>query len=255
MRLISLQSGSNGNCIFVEAAGVRLLFDAGITGRKAEERLSPFGYDIRACDALIISHNHADHTQGLGVFQRKFKLPVHVTEKTLVAAQRYRKLGRLDRIANFQSGDTLDFGRVKVETIPTPHDGVDGVAFVVDDGSARLGILTDLGHAYNGLRELLPTLDAVFIESNHDHHMLRHGPYPYFLKKRIAGPKGHISNQEAAELLHDHANGRMKWVCLGHLSSENNEPEIAFATHKDVLGNRYDIHIASRHGAAGPLEV
>ncbi|MCE5303713.1 MAG: MBL fold metallo-hydrolase [Planctomycetaceae bacterium] len=248
MQAISLQSGSNGNCIYVEAGGVRLLLDAGISGRQAQRRLACHDRDIAEVNAVLISHDHADHCRNLGIFQRKFGLPVHLTAKTFQAAQRYR-LGKLDDVRNFTAGETLRFGSVAVETIPTPHDGADGVAFVVDDGRCRLGVLTDLGHVFSGLDAVLDSLTAVFLESNYDPDMLRNGPYPEFLQRRITGPGGHLSNQEAAELLAAHAGRRMRWACLAHLSEKNNTPALALKTHRRHVDQRLPIHVASRYKA------
>jgi len=201
MKIISLQSGSNGNCIYVEAADAALLFDAGISGRQASQRLAACGRDIRAVDALIISHDHADHVRCLGIYQRKFGLPAHISPATLQRARHRHPLGQLGDIHYFQPGQTLRFGGVCVHTIATPHDGAEPAAFVVDDGRHRLGILTDLGHVFEGLAELVASLDAVLIESNYDPRMLQFGPYPEGLKQRIRGPAGHLSNGEAARLL------------------------------------------------------
>jgi phosphoribosyl 1,2-cyclic phosphodiesterase len=247
MRVISLQSGSNGNCIYVEAGGVRLLFDAGISGSSAVERLAAHDRDIRAVDALIISHNHSDHISSAGIFQRKFGIPLYVTSRCLSAAQTRCSLGKLKEVHHFRSGSTIRIGSVSVHTIPTPHDGEDGVVFVVDDGERRLGILTDLGHVFQDLGRTIASLDAVFLESNYDPEMLTNGPYPRFLKMRIKGPGGHISNRESAELLAGAAGGRLQWACLAHLSEENNSPEVALRTHREVLGTGLPLHIASRY--------
>ena len=255
MKLISLQSGSNGNCVYVEAGGKRLLFDAGISGKQAQLRLAAHGRDIRAVDALIISHDHSDHVRCAGIFQRKFGLPIYATAETLRAAESWRSLGRLTDVRHFTAGSVLRFGDVRIETIPTPHDASDGCAFVLDDGRRRLGILTDLGHVFDGLRETLGTLDAVLLESNYDRDMLDNGPYPAFLKRRIRGPEGHISNVEAAELLRDAADGRMKWACLGHLSGENNTPELAYEAHQTILGGKVPLRIAGRHGATAVIDI
>lgn len=255
MKIISLQSGSNGNCIYVEAGGVRLLFDAGISGRQAETRLASHDRDIHDVDALLISHNHSDHCRCLGVYQRKFGMPVHITERTLIAAQQWNKLGRLDEVNHFTAGSQLQLGDVTVETISTPHDGVDGVAFVVDDGTHRFGILTDLGYVFTGLREAVGTLDAVLIESNYDPDLLTSGPYPEFLKARIRGLGGHLSNIESARLLSDAADGRLQWACLGHLSEQNNDPELVLNAHRRTLGSRLPLHVASRYTASEVLEI
>jgi phosphoribosyl 1,2-cyclic phosphodiesterase len=255
MKAISLQSGSNGNCIYVEAGGARLLFDAGISGKQAQLRLAAHGRDITKVDAVLVSHDHSDHSRCLGIYQRKFGLPARVTAKTLNAAMQRCSLGEMPGVNHFQAGDTLHFGRVSVETIPTPHDGADGVAFVVDDGRQRLGILTDLGHVFNELDAVIASLDAVFIESNYDRTMLVEGPYPEFLKARIQGPGGHISNIEAAELLLRAGGNRLKTAYLAHLSGDNNSPDVAMRTHKTILGNRLALQVATRHEATGVLEV
>ena len=255
MKVISLQSGSNGNCTYVEASGVCLLFDAGISGRQAQLRLSAHGRDIKQVDALLISHDHGDHVRSLGIYQRKFSLPAYITRDTLAAADAYKSLGKLSDIHHFRSGATIRFGTLSVETIPTPHDGVDGVAFVVDDGSRRVGILTDLGHVFDRLGAIVQSLDAVLIESNYDPDLLDDGPYPEFLKRRIRGRGGHLSNYESANLLATAANGPLKWACLAHLSEQNNTPELALRTHKAILGKRFPLHVASRYEASEVLEV
>ncbi len=253
MNFISLQSGSNGNCIYVEAGDVKLLFDAGISGKQAAARLSRAGRDIARVDALIISHDHADHARCAGIFQRKFGIPLFVTETTLRAARASCDLGALREVRHFLAGDALRFGSVRVETFRTPHDGADGVAFIVDDGASRLGIFTDLGHAYDELKSALSSVDAALIESNYDPDMLRAGPYPQYLKSRISGPRGHISNIESAELIARHG-ARLRWACLGHLSEANNTPERALQTHRAMNGNM-TYHVAGRYGAGEWLTV
>jgi len=156
---------------------------------------------------------------------------------------------------HFIAGETLQFGKVAVETIVTPHDGVDGVVFVVDDGKCRLGILTDLGHVFNGLEDIIGSLDAVLLESNYDPEVLLGSPYPERLKRRIEGIGGHISNFEAAELLLAAASKRMKWACLAHLSQDNNAPDLALKTHRRVLGKRLPLYVAGRYGATDVLKV
>lgn len=253
MDVIALQSGSNGNCIYVEACGVRLLVDAGISGVQAQRRLEEAGCDIDSVDGVIITHDHADHASALGIYQRKFRLPVHVTPPTLEAAKANHGLGKLPLVHPFVAGATLQFGPVSVHTFPTPHDAADGVALVVDDGRFRLGILTDLGHVFGELESVVRSLDGVLLESNYDPALLAEGRYPEHLKRRIRGPAGHLSNQESAELLARAASGRLQWVCLAHLSEENNRPELALQAHRQVLGDGLSLHVASRYRASGRL--
>ncbi len=254
MQVISLQSGSNGNCIYLEAGGVKLLFDAGISGSRARQRLASQGRDIAGVDAVLISHDHVDHSRSMGIFHRKFGLPVFVTAKTYRAASRY-KLGAIADLHHFAAGESMRFGPLTVETIATPHDGVDGVVFVVDDGKHRLGILTDLGHVFSDLEGVIGSLDAVLLESNYDPEMLAQGPYPEFLKERIEGPGGHLSNFEAAEVLKSSASPRLKWACLAHLSEDNNTPDLALKTHRRILGKRLPILVATRYEVSAVMTV
>lgn len=252
-----------------------MFFDAGISGSRAKQRLARFGRRIEDVDAVVISHDHSDHASTMGVFHRKFGLPIWVTRATFEAAGRRRPLGKIEKVNHFEAGDTLSFhagggqngkggrskggvGKVLVETIPTPHDGVDGVAFVVEHDGRRLGILTDLGHRFDGLDAVVGSLDAVLLESNYEPDMLKHGPYPEFLKTRIRGSGGHISNRESAKLLCD-SGERLQWACLAHLSADNNSPEVAMQTHEKILGKarskRIQLHVADRYDATGILEV
>jgi phosphoribosyl 1,2-cyclic phosphodiesterase len=254
MKLISLQSGSNGNCIYVETGGVKLLFDAGISASQVEERLAQHGRDANAVDAVLISHDHVDHCRNMGILNRTFGLPIYATAKTYEAAQRFA-LGEIGDLRHFQAGETVKFGKVVVETIPTPHDAEDGVVFVVDDGKHRLGILTDLGRVFAGLGDVIASLDAVLLESNYDPDLLANCSRPEWLKERISGLAGHISNFEAAELLLGSASKRMKWACLGHLSEDTNTPDLALATHRKILGDRLPLFMATRYEASGVMEI
>ncbi len=254
MIAISLQSGSNGNCIYVEADGVKLLFDAGISGIQAERRLAVRGREIRQVDAVIISHDHIDHIRYAGVYQRKYGIPLYVTPKTLSVAAERLTIGRLNEIHHFRPGSTLRFGTVSIDTIRTPHDGAEGSAFVVSSGQKRLGILTDLGYSFEGLESVVASLDAVFIESNYDPHMLDCGPYPTFLKRRIKGPGGHLSNIEAAELLRT-SGSRLRWACLAHLSEKNNHPDVAMQTHRSIVHQNLKLYCAYRYSATGILVI
>lgn len=255
MDVIALQSGSNGNCFFIASGGTQLVIDAGISGRQAESRLHDHGYEIRESSALLITHDHRDHAQNLGIFHRKFHLPVHITEPTLRAVRRWCNLGRLgEGIHHFEAGAKLSLGPFEIESVPTPHDGVDGVAFVISDGRHRVGILTDLGHEFDGLREILRTLDAVILESNYDEQMLAEGPYTPELKRRIRGPRGHLSNREAADLLHS-ARDNLRWACLCHLSAENNRPELAMRTARGRVGDRFPLHVSHRDRATAVMRI
>lgn len=254
MEIISLQSGSKGNCIYVETDDAKLLFDAGISGKRAEQRLAQHGRDIRQVQKVIISHEHTDHIGSMGIFNRKFGLTPCITRKTLAAADRQR-LGTLGNVSHFVAGEEITIGATRIFTYATNHDAVDGTVFVVDDGQHRFGLFTDLGTIFKPLTELLPTLDAVLLESNYDPAMLKDGPYPPHLKRRIVGPHGHISNEEAARLLKHCDSHRLQWCCLGHLSENNNCPSVAIETHRKILGKTFPLCVASQQESTPVLKV
>lgn len=254
MKVLSLQSGSNGNCVYVASGGTSVLVDAGISGVRAADRLASFRIDIRSVTAVLITHDHADHIAFAGVYRRKFGLPVYMSDRTFEAAKIRHKLGRIKGLEKFRSGDSLRIGSLALQTVPTPHDATDGVAVVVDDGRHRIGVLTDLGHVFAGLSDIVASLDAVLLESNYDPQMLESGPYPEILRRRIRGPGGHLSNGEAAELLR--ASGRrLAWACLAHLSEENNTPELALEAHRRVLPGSLPLLTASRYAPVEMLEL
>ncbi len=254
MITFSIQSGSNGNCIFVQADGVCLLFDAGVSGRTLKARLAARGYAMpMKLDALFVSHEHSDHIRCAGVVHRMFGAPLYVTRSTLGAT--HCNLGALGDVHHFRAGQSLTIGSVTVHTIPTEHDAVDGVAFVVESAGRRLGIFTDLGHPFAKLAEALDSVDAAYLESNYDPTLLKTGPYPEMLKRRIAGPGGHLSNEESAQLVREAGPKRHRWIALSHLSEQNNRPELALETHRQITGSSFPYVLASRYEVSPCWEV
>ncbi len=249
MLLISLQSGSSGNCIYVESDGVRLLFDAGLSAAQTEQRLALHDRTAFGADALFISHDHYDHVRCAGIYARKFDVPLYITPKTFQASRRaITRVGEMN-VEHFRGGSSVKIKHLTVETVCTPHDAADGVVFVVDDGKHRLGIATDVGHVYDDLKSLVKSVDGLFLESNYDEVMLQNGPYPMRLKQRISGSRGHISNRDAAELVESSASSKLQWLCLAHLSDKNNSPRKAMAAHRKLLGDTLPIHLTSRDHA------
>lgn len=253
MIAFSLQSGSNGNSIYVEAGDARLLFDAGISGLQAQQRMASKQRDIRECDALIISHDHTDHTRCAGVYQRKFRIPIYVTRRAYQAVRWY--WGEVWDVRPFVAGKPIEIGGVTVHTIPTPHDGIDSVCFVIEHSGKKLGIFTDLGHPFTALGAALAEVDAAYLESNYDPEMLRNGPYPEVLKRRISGANGHLSNEEAADMVRRCVGGRLQWLSIAHLSQHNNRPDIALDAHRSLLGRSLPLYVAGRDGVGDTLEV
>lgn len=254
IKVICLQSGSSGNCLYVEARDLALVVDAGIPLSQAQERLAERGADLSRVEALLVSHEHTDHSRYCATFQRALGVPLFATRGTMEQLLS-RGLASPANVRLFCPGETLDLGCVRVRTVATPHDGTEGVAFVLQAGSTCLGILTDLGHVFPRLVSLMGLLDAVILESNYDPAMLASGPYPAPLKARIAGPGGHLSNFESADLVRRAASSRLQWACLAHLSAHNNTPQVALDTWRNRLDRPLALHVASRDTPCGPFTL
>ncbi len=253
MWTISLQSGSSGNCIYVEAGETRLLFDAGISAAQALKRLSAAGRSIRRCDALIISHDHWDHASGAGTFHRRLGLPVYMSPRVWRAIR--PRVGPIAALRPYLPGETLQIKDVRIHTMLTPHDGIDSTCFIVEHEQRRLGIFTDLGRPFLALTGALAEVDAAYLECNFDSQMLWSGSYTPALKRRIAGAGGHLCNLEAAELVRQNCRGRLQWLALAHLSEENNTPELALETVRARVGGLLPLQVSPRYEAGAPLSV
>ena len=240
----SVQTGSNGNCFYVETPDTKLLIDAGVSGKVAQSRLADKKVDMWNVDAILVTHDHIDHSKNAGVFQRKIRKPLYMTHGSWQVCQ--PRLGVLYDSRQFSAGETLRFKDTLVHSIPTPHDGKDCVVYVVEYDGKKLGVMTDLGYCFEGLDYVISGLDAVYIESNYDPEMLANGPYPLALQQRISGDRGHISNAQAAELVKQHGN-KLQWAVLSHLSENNNTPVIAESTAKSIIGDKFPVWTAPRH--------
>ncbi len=246
MKVSVLGSGSGGNAILVLAHDTKILVDAGFSARALAERMQRFGCDPDALDAIVITHDHGDHTRGMGVFARRHGTPLFLTEPTRVACARLLK-GK-ERVESYRAGFPFRIGGLRVEPFLTVHDAADpvGVAVVDLETGCRLGVATDLGRPTAGIRLALSGCHVLVLEANHDEGLLQQAPYPWSVKARIASSHGHLSNEGAArfalELLHDD----LVAMFLAHLSREANNPRLA----REVVGRSLQ-----RAGYDGLLEV
>jgi len=221
--ITSLNSGSNGNCYYVGNGEEAVLVDAGLSCREIEKRMTRLGLSILSVKAVFISHEHADHIFGLPVLAKKYKLPVYITERT----KRYCSFHIDPALVHpFSAFAPVEVGKLLVYAFPKKHDAEDPHSFIVASSSARVGIFTDIGTPCNNLIDGISQCHAAFLESNYDEAMLQRGRYPYFLKQRIRGGSGHLSNSQAFELFTSHRPAFMSHLVLSHLSKENNSPEI-----------------------------
>lgn len=219
----SLNSGSNGNCYYVGNSSEAVLVDAGISCRETEKRMKRLGLNLEKVKAIFISHEHSDHIRGVEVLSKKYKLPVYITKPTL------RNSGlTLDRsrVRSFSAYESVAIEGLKVLPFPKFHDAADPHSFLVEGNGIRIGVFTDIGILCKDVISNFKKCHAVFLESNYDEDMLEKGRYPYFLKARIRGEKGHLSNVQALELFMEHKPKHLSHLILSHLSGNNNSPRI-----------------------------
>jgi phosphoribosyl 1,2-cyclic phosphodiesterase len=229
----ALASGSRGNALFISSGATAIIVDAGLSGREIQKRLSARNISSEGIGAIVVSHEHTDHLQGVGVLARRWKIPVYMSPETLAAGR--RQLGRVDRVTTFHSGKPFSIGSLDVTPFATSHDAADPVGFTIGSRDIHIGIATDLGVATANVKMQLKRCALILLEANHDHRMLEQGPYPWPLKQRIRGRSGHLSNEDAARLLKEIHHENLRHVLLGHLSETNNTPEKALSAVGGVL--------------------
>lgn len=230
MRLCSIASGSSGNCIYVGSDATHLLVDVGISGKRAESGLNSLGLSGRDLDGILITHEHADHISGLGVMARKYDIPIYATAGTIAALKECKSLGKVDHelFREIKEDEKFTIKDLSVNPMKISHDAAQPVAYRVAYGDKKVGICTDLGVYNDYTVECLKGMDALLVEANHDVKMLQVGPYPYHLKQRILGDRGHLSNENSGRLLGRILHDKLQTIVLGHLSKENNLPELAY---------------------------
>lgn len=234
MRLCSIASGSSGNCIYVGDDSTHLLVDTGISKKRVEQGLQTLGVGGDELKGILITHEHIDHIQGLGVFSRKYKIPVYATKGTLEGIRCCSSIGKMpDGLLNeVRIDETVVLGDMEVCPFAISHDARQPCGYRIGNGAKTVAVATDLGKYDTYTVERLSNLNAVVLEANHDIHMLEVGPYPYPLKQRVMGDRGHLSNELSGRLLSDILHDDLQYVILGHLSKENNYAELAYETVK-----------------------
>jgi len=235
VRVTVLGSGSRGNAILVESGEEALLVDGGFSARDLAARLELVGRDPGSLLGIVVTHEHGDHTRGVGVFARKYGTPVHITEATRAACARLFRGTEI--LVPYRPGYPFPIGTFRVEPFVTAHDAVDPVAVAVVHLPTRLrmGVATDLGRPTAGVRHALSGCHLLVLEANHDERLLREGPYPWSVKGRIASSHGHLSNTDAARLAGELLHPELAAIVLAHLSSECNTPALAMEVVEGAL--------------------
>lgn len=230
IKCCTLYSGSTGNAILIDNEQTKILIDAGVSGKKIEEGLNSVGVSLSQINAILISHEHSDHTCSVGYISKKHDIPVFASQLTWEKLTAHAaKINTYNRIV-FNPDKWFEIGNLNILPFSIPHDAVEPCGFSVFGDSKKITIATDIGHMNNYLIKNMESSDLLLIESNHDVEMLKCGSYPWHLKCRILGDRGHLSNEIAAKTISYFAGLGMKNFLLGHLSKENNFPELAFQT-------------------------
>jgi len=244
LSITSLNSGSNGNCYYVGNDTEAVLIDAGISCKETEIRMQRLGLSMMKVKALFISHEHSDHIRGVCVMAKKYNIPVYITPGTLLNCK-FSKL-KPQLIRTLQSFETYTVGNLNIIAFPKVHDAAEPHSFIVSCGTTKVGVFTDLGVVCDQLIHHFKQCDAAFLEANYDEDMLQQGSYPYYLKRRISGGQGHLSNKQALALFLEHKPKNLSHLVLTHLSKDNNSPELVqqlFDTHaagtKIIVASRF----------------
>ena len=241
--ITSLNSGSNGNCYYIGNDREAILVDAGISCKETEKRMHRLGLSMDKVKAIFISHEHTDHIKGVQVISKKYQLPVYITNDTLVNGG----LSLTEQVVlSFKAYVPVQIGEIFVTAFPKFHDAAEPHSFIVAFNDIKIGVFTDIGAPCDHLINHFKQCHAAFLEANYDEEMLANGRYPYYLKKRITGGQGHLSNKQALELFKTHKPAFMTHLLLSHLSKDNNNPELVLELFNQHAGSTRII-IASRH--------
>jgi phosphoribosyl 1,2-cyclic phosphodiesterase len=239
----SLNSGSNANCYYIGNESDAVLVDAGLSCRETEKRMYNLGLPMERVRAIFISHEHADHINGLPLLSKKHRLPVYITPKT----QRSGGFSLQPELYNtFSAREAVTIGNLQITGFLKPHDAADPHSFIISDGQTHIGVFTDIGHANKEVIHFFKQCHGVFLEANYCENMLAAGSYPAYLKKRISGRRGHLSNTQALALFTQHRTPHLQYLVLSHLSENNNDTALVKRMFTAEAG-KTKIHVASRH--------
>ncbi|MFD1348588.1 MULTISPECIES: MBL fold metallo-hydrolase [Bacillaceae] len=245
LRFSVLASGSTGNAFYIESEQQKLLVDAGLSGKKLTELFQKIQVDPNDLSGILVTHEHSDHIKGLGIFARKYNLPIYANEKTWKAMD--KSIGKIsvDQRFLFQMEEVKTFGDMDVESFGVSHDAAEPMFYTFRSNGKKIALVTDLGYVSERIKKTVEDADAYIFEANHDVEMLRMGRYPWSVKRRILGDSGHVSNEDSGLALADIISNRTKRIYLAHLSLDNNMKDLARMSVDQVLQERginIDLH-------------
>jgi phosphoribosyl 1,2-cyclic phosphodiesterase len=251
LRFASLGSGSKGNATVVESEHGLLLIDCGFTIKETERRLLLLGHPPEAISAILVTHEHSDHIKGVGPLARKYQIPVYMTHGTA----QYQTLGKIDELHIINIQRRFHVADVEVTPVAVPHDAREPCQFVLRHAKKTLGLLTDIGSITSHVTEQYRHCDALMLECNHCPHLLSIGPYPYSLKQRVGGSWGHLSNQQAANLLQYIEVEQLQHLVISHISEKNNTQVLAREAITSVYGDKNSLILADQSAGVHWLAV
>ena len=254
LTLCMLSSGSKGNSIYISDGSTSILVDAGLSGIEIERRMKSKELFPEKLDAIVVSHEHADHIHGVGVLSRRYRIPVYISRKTFKAASPF--IGEICEYNKFECGEMFTINNLSFHPFSISHDAEDTAGFTVSNNSTKIGIATDLGIATTMVKEHLKKCSVLILEANHDPDMLANGPYPWPLKQRIKSRTGHLSNEQSKALLQEIQHDGLEHVILSHLSETNNTPQKAVSVvGQAITCGRPKLDVASQYHCGAILQI
>ena len=230
LKFCSLYSGSSGNSLFVSSNNTNILVDAGVSAKKITEALTSINIDVTKIDAILVTHEHTDHVQSLGVLSKKYDIPVYANLNTWNAMPKQKEKVKTENQRFFVNSESFEIGDLKINPFDIPHDAANPCGFNISNDNKKISIATDIGHITENIMNNLKNSSFILLESNYEPEVLKYCSYPYHLKRRIDGPDGHLSNISAGKVVANLMNHGINHVTLGHLSKESNFPELAYKT-------------------------
>ncbi|NLC88177.1 MAG: MBL fold metallo-hydrolase [Clostridiaceae bacterium] len=259
-KFCSLYSGSSGNCSFVQTDTTKILIDVGESTKKIVEALQLISIEPSSIDAILVTHEHSDHVKGLGLFSKKFNIPIYANKETWDAMPKQKEKVLEENIKYF-SFENFEIGNIKVTPFSIPHDAANPCGFNLYSDNKKMSIATDIGHMDKDIIDHLTNSSFLLLEANYEPEILKCSSYPYMLKERIKGPNGHLSNSDAGKTISYLSSYGLKNVMLGHLSKENNFPELAYKTvveeliENNISENLLTLTVANRYNVSPMIDV
>lgn len=242
IKFCSLSSGSDGNCQYIETENSKILIDAGFSGKKIETLLASIDVDPSTIDGILVTHEHIDHVLGVGILSRRYNIPIYANNNTWIGMSPMIKTVKDINTKVFQTNSNFEIKDIGIHPINVFHDALEPVGYIIYNGQRKLSIITDTGWINDSIRNEIKDSNLYYMESNHDIAMLKEGSYPWVLKKRIMSTHGHLSNDDAGQILADVLCGNGEIVLLAHLSQDNNLPELAYKTVREsILSQGLDV--------------